>query len=34
MIGSELVRKKNISNELNQNLIKKIFYKIDELTQE
>ena len=34
MIGSELIRKKNISNELNQNLIKKIFYKIDELTQE
>jgi len=34
MIGNELIRKKNISNELNQNLIKKIFYKIDELGQE
>ena len=34
MISSELTRKKNISNELNQNLIKKIFYKIDELTYE
>ena len=34
MIGNELIRKKNISNELNQNLIKKIFYKIDELTYE
>ena len=34
MIGNELIRKKIVSNELNQNLIKKIFYKIDELTQE
>jgi len=33
MIGNELIRKQNISNEITQKLIKNIFYKIDELNQ-
>ena len=33
MIGNELIRKQNISNEITQKLIKNIFFKIDELSQ-
>ena len=34
MIGNELIRKKIVSNELDQNSLEKIFHKIDELNQE